>query len=120
MQLYLVGALIFAVIVALFAVQNTTMVAISFLFWEFKISLVLVILGAAAIGALCVFLVGTFKNFGAWRKQKELEGKNKLLSQKVDELEYKLKEIKEKEETLNNINNESNTGEEAVQATKAE
>ncbi|MBS4024104.1 MAG: LapA family protein, partial [Clostridia bacterium] len=37
-------------------------VAISLLFWRFEeISLVLVILGSAAFGALCVFLLGMVK-----------------------------------------------------------
>jgi len=115
MQLYLVGALIFALIVAVFAVQNTTMVAISFLFWEFKVSLVLVILGAAVVGAFCIFLVGSFKNIGAWRKQRELEGKNKLLNNKITELENKIKELEEQKEAAKL---EEQNGE-AVQATTA-
>ena len=90
MQLYLVLALLFALLVAVFAVQNTMTVPIAFLFWKLNVSLVLVILGAASFGALCVFLVGMFKNLGVWRKQKELENKNKLLTEKVKELEEKL------------------------------
>ncbi|MFZ5943324.1 MAG: LapA family protein [Bacillota bacterium] len=116
MQLYLVSALVFALIVAVFAVQNTMMVTISFLLWEFSISLVLVILGAAAIGALCVFLVGAFKNINSWRKQRDLEGKNKLLTEKVSELEKRLNELKPQEEVIED-NTEIHKTEEAVQAT---
>jgi len=116
MQLYLVGALIFALLVAVFAVQNTMMVTISFLMWEFNISLVLVILGAASFGALCVFLVGMFKNFGLWRKQRDLEGKNKLQGEKIKELEDKLNQISIVE-IEKKTNTESKTEEEAVQAT---
>jgi len=122
MQLYLVCALVFALIVAIFAVQNTTMVAIIFLLWEFRVSLVLVILGAAAIGALCVFLVGAFKNIGTWRKQRELQGKNKLLSDKVTELENKIKDLEEHQRNidLSNESKEENESKESGQATKDE
>jgi len=116
MQLYLVGALIFALLVAVFAVQNTLMVTISFLMWEFNISLVLVILGAASLGALCVFLVGMFKNFGHWRKQRELEGKSKLQDEKIKELEDKLNQ-KAQVEVEKKTNTENTTEEKAVQAT---
>jgi len=118
MQLYLVGALLFALLVALFAVQNTMMVKIAFLLWQFEVSLVLVILGAASFGALCVFLVGMFKNIGSWRKQRELEGKNKVLSEKVKELEEKLNP-KVQVESEEKINTECKKGEEAVQATNS-
>jgi uncharacterized integral membrane protein len=97
MQLYLVLALLFALLVAVFAVQNTMTVQIAFLFWQFKVSLVLVILGAASFGALCVFLVGMFKNLGTWRKNRELENKNKLLNEKVKELEEKINQTIEKD-----------------------
>lgn len=122
MQLYLVSALIFALIVAIFAVQNTTMVTIAFIIWQFKISLVLVILGAAAIGAFCVFMVGSFKNIGVWRKHRELEGKNKLLNDKIKSLEEQINQLKEKEENDGGKNievNERQNGEEAVQATES-
>lgn len=55
MQIYFVIALVFSLLVAIFAIQNSTPVDIKFLVWEVeKISQVLVILGAAAIGALIV------------------------------------------------------------------
>ena len=57
MQGYLVSALIFALLVAIFAIQNTTVVVINFLMWEFHTSLVLVILGSALLGALLYFFI---------------------------------------------------------------
>lgn len=115
-QIYLVGALLFALLVALFAVQNTILVKVVFLVWKFEISLVLVILGAASFGALCVFLVGMFKNLSVWRKHRELESKNKLLTQKVKELEEKLNQTVQVE-INENINDDIKTEEQAVQAT---
>jgi uncharacterized integral membrane protein len=47
----LLVALSLAILIALFALQNTFPVTIQFLFWEYQTSLVLVILGSTAIGA---------------------------------------------------------------------
>lgn len=103
MQFYLVCALVFALAVAIFAVQNTAAVTISFLLWQFKTSLVIVILGSASLGALFVFAVGTFKNVTNWRKIKELKGKNKILQEELEN--YKKKDLEEDtDDSLNNTN----------------
>ncbi len=119
MQGYLVSALIFALLVAIFAIQNTTVVVINFLMWKFHTSLVLVILGSALLGALCIFLLGSFKNFGAWRKQRELEGKNRHLTNQVNELEAELKELRERMENLNFVNQNSSADEKDEQIDQA-
>lgn len=49
---YLILAFAFSLVVAVFAVQNSVAVTISFLSWSFQTSLVIVILGAATFGAL--------------------------------------------------------------------
>jgi len=61
MQFYLITALVFALLVAVFAIQNTETVVIQFLAWSFSISLVLVILGSAAVGALVLYLFSLVK-----------------------------------------------------------
>ena len=86
-QIYLVIALIFALLVAVFAVQNTRTVDINFIVWQLKdISLVLVILGSAAIGAVVVFLLGAFKQIKMFRKGKELEREVTALNKEIAEL----------------------------------
>jgi len=45
-------ALGLAILIALFALQNTFPVTVQFLFWDYQTSLVLVILGSTAIGPL--------------------------------------------------------------------
>lgn len=62
MQVYLVLALLFSICIAVFAVQNATLVNINLFFWQLKdISLVLVIFGSALIGALAAGLFGVVK-----------------------------------------------------------
>ena len=54
---YLISALIIAVLAVIFALQNSMTVTISFLAWEVTASLSLVILITIAIGALIGYLV---------------------------------------------------------------
>jgi uncharacterized integral membrane protein len=58
-QIYLIAAIIFALIVAIFAVQNTEKMAIYFLFWQVKeVSKVIIILASTASGALVMLCLG--------------------------------------------------------------
>lgn len=88
MRFYLILGLLFALLVAVFAVQNATLVDIRFLGWEFKgISLALVVLGAAAGGALMVFILSLGREVRhAWRVR-ELSSHNLRLSQRLSQVE---------------------------------
>lgn len=86
MQVYLIVALLFALIVAVFAVQNATAVDIRFLFWKIdQVPLSLLILISVAAGAIIVFVVGAFRQLRT--------------SMQVRELTAKLQELKSKETT---------------------
>lgn len=98
MQIYLILALIFSLLIAVFAIQNSAIVTISFLLWEKPLSLVLLILGSVAIGALIMFLLGSFKSIGFIRKQKELTNTNNKLSERIKELETKVAELETEEQ----------------------
>ena len=100
MQVYLILALIFALLVAAFAIQNTAVVTINFLFWEGSISLVLVILGSVAAGALLFFVLGVIKQFANNRERKELLKAKERLSadlaeanRQLEAAEAKLREV---------------------------
>jgi uncharacterized integral membrane protein len=72
-QLYFLFGLLFALGIALFAVQNATPVDIRFLFWSFpRISLSLVILGAVAAGAVVTMLLGVGRQYRSSRRIREL------------------------------------------------
>lgn len=87
MQVYLLGALIFALIVATFAINNPNLVPVSFLLWRFQAPLVLVILGSAVVGAVFVFLLGMVKQFSLKRQIRSLENINQRLSQQLAEMD---------------------------------
>jgi len=86
MQVSLIFALIFAIIVALFAIQNTTIVTIKFLVWQMDLSLVLVILGSVACGALLVFFLNLVKQYSSHREIKKLKSEKESLLKEIDAL----------------------------------
>ncbi len=74
MQALLVAVLFLALLIAVFALQNAGFVPIRLLFWQFDVSLVLVILGSALLGALAVLLAGLFRRRARAKKQETKEG----------------------------------------------
>lgn len=109
MQFYLISALAFSLLVAIFAIQNTEMVVIKFLTWSFSISLVLVVLGAAVAGALVLYFLGLFKQVGSWIKIRQLNQRKNELENQVKKLESQLSEIKEKAEPHETTGNATTT-----------
>jgi len=96
-------ALVFALIVAVFALQNAGAVDISFLTMELSISQALVILISAAFGALVVFLLSLVRWIKCQSKIKSaaktisaLEQENKQLKMRTEQLpvDKKIRELK--------------------------
>jgi uncharacterized integral membrane protein len=88
MQIFLVLALIIALIAVVFTIQNTALVTVTFLFWDLNHSLAFVVLLAILAGVLIsqfVSVPGKFKrtmeNTNQQKKIKELD--TELMSAKV-------------------------------------
>jgi len=63
MQFYLIGGLIFAFLVAIFALWNATEIVVRFpLLGQFTTSLALVIIGSAILGALSVTIFSVIRH----------------------------------------------------------
>ena len=86
MQKFIILALFFSLLVAIFAIQNAVVVTVSFLFWESEISLVFVILGSVAVGALIVTILGLFRQYKLGRENKRLQLKLQEVEAERDEL----------------------------------
>lgn len=61
MQALVVSTLFVALLIAVFALQNTDPETLNFLFWSFRVPRIITILGSAFAGALAVFLAGFFR-----------------------------------------------------------
>ncbi|MGI6604322.1 MAG: LapA family protein [Firmicutes bacterium] len=86
----LVLALVCALLVAVFAVQNSVPVAVTFLTWRFEMSLVLVILGSAALGAVAVFLLAMLRLMRQGRLLREANQKARRLQDELAKLQVQL------------------------------
>ncbi|MFA5576423.1 MAG: LapA family protein [Tissierellaceae bacterium] len=93
LELKFIISLLFAVVVAIFAIQNAASVEINFLFAKFTISQAVVILGSTILGALITVLIGIVKQIKQGstikqlrREKEDLEKENLSLVERIDEL----------------------------------
>lgn len=90
-------SLIFALVVATFAIQNADSVVINFITWKISVSQALIILVSAIVGALIVMLLSLFKQLkmgSAIRSEKKavstLQAENMELRNKLDQANEKI------------------------------
>lgn len=102
MQVFLVFALLISLFAVVFAVQNTAMVTVSFLMWDFDNSLAVVILLTVFTGVLISILM----SLPGWIKNRvylmSVRKKNKDLETKLTKQEEKLQITLQEVETLKN------------------
>lgn len=93
MQFYLISGLIFAFLVAIFALWNSAQVIIRFPFLgEFATSQALVIIGSAMLGALIIMIVGLVRSFKMSQKIKKQDRLIRDYEEIIDNLKKQLEE----------------------------
>ncbi len=90
MQIGFIVSLVFAIIVALFAVMNSEPVFIRLFWGKYEFSQAIVILGSAALGAVTVVLLGVFGSIRKKLKIHELNNHIKVLEQENADLKKQL------------------------------
>jgi len=100
MQVTYILALLFALIVAIFAIQNAQPVTVDFMFNEFQVSLALVILVSVFAGAIILGFLGIFRQIRTGLKTREMASKIKKLEGQLKDTQGKLAES---EENLNKL-----------------
>ncbi|MBM7584807.1 putative integral membrane protein [Bacillus pakistanensis] len=93
---FLLG-LIFALIVAIFAVINVDPVTVNYLFGTSQWPLILVIIGSVLMGGTIIGSVGLMRLYVIQRKVKALEKENALLRSEMNQLQVKDKTPENKE-----------------------
>lgn len=82
-QSYVISAIIFVIIVAVFAVTNVEAVEVNYLFWSAKSPLILIILFSVLMGGIITATVGALKMYQLQRKNKTLQKKYQHIEQMV-------------------------------------
>jgi uncharacterized integral membrane protein len=92
-QIWFIVGLLFAIIVAIFALANSSLVAVSLIFYEFEASQAVVIFFSVAVGAVITVLLGLGRHFKIKGELKKLRKENEALKKSL-ELQNEPKEIK--------------------------
>jgi lipopolysaccharide assembly protein A len=87
-QLVVFLALAFSIVIAVFAVQNTTPVAVQFLtFRADAVAVSVLVLISAALGALVMLLLGTWREVGLRWRQRSVSQQLRAAQARIAELE---------------------------------
>ncbi|WP_152654732.1 lipopolysaccharide assembly LapA domain-containing protein [Oceanobacillus sp. CFH 90083] len=82
-QVYVILAIIFVIIIAVFAVINVDPVTVNYLFWETESPLILVILFSVLMGGLITAAVGALRLYRAHHDVKKLSTENERLKKRM-------------------------------------
>ncbi|MFD1413982.1 LapA family protein [Oceanobacillus jeddahense] len=82
-QVYVILAIIFVIIIAVFAVINVDPVAVNYLFWTQESPLILVILFSVLMGGLITAAVGAIRLYRAHHELKKLRTENERLKKRM-------------------------------------
>ncbi|MDM8100435.1 MULTISPECIES: LapA family protein [Oceanobacillus] len=82
-QVYVILAIIFVIIIAVFAVINVDPVAVNYLFWTQESPLILVILFSVLMGGLITAAVGAIRLYRAHQEVKKLRTENERLKKRM-------------------------------------
>ncbi len=104
MQAKFIVSLILAIIVAIFAIQNSSAVPVNFIVYRLEISQALIILISAVIGAIVAFSLALVKQFGMNKIIKEKEKKIRELESSVAKLETENHELQSQKSAVEDIN----------------
>src|SRR5690625_39457 len=84
-QSYVILAIIFVIIVAVFAVTNVDAVEVNYLFWSAESPLILIILFSVLMGGVMTATVGARKKYQLQREKKTLKKHYQTIEQMVKE-----------------------------------
>ncbi|MBO0603250.1 DUF1049 domain-containing protein [Sporosarcina sp. E16_3] len=92
-QWNLLLGLLFAIIIAIFAVVNVDAVQVNYVFGQAQWPLILIILGAALLGAMVSGFVAMFLSFQSNRRIKELQKEMTLKEQTIAAQQNEIAEL---------------------------
>jgi lipopolysaccharide assembly protein A len=100
MQRNILIVLFFALIVAIFSIQNASTVSISIFTWKYDVSLVIIVLGAIAFGAIVMGVFTSFKQIQIRRELRTVKNERDKLVETNHILEKRITQLTKEEEKI--------------------
>jgi uncharacterized integral membrane protein len=98
-QLLWIFSLCFALLIGVFAVQNTAPVSVNLLFWRFEDTAVAaVVLAAAALGALTTYLFGLSRDIRQRLSLRSARSTARSQDQLIEELRARIRDLEAQQE----------------------
>jgi uncharacterized integral membrane protein len=99
-QLLWIFSLCFALLIAVFAVQNTAPVSVNLLFWRFDdVAVAALVLAAAALGALTTYLFGLSRDIRQRLSLRSARSTARNQDALIEELRTRIRDLETRQET---------------------
>jgi uncharacterized integral membrane protein len=99
-QLLWIFSLCFALLIAVFAVQNTAPVSVNLLFWRFDdVAVAALVLAAAALGALTTYLFGLSRDIRQRLSLRSARSTARNQDALIEELRARIRDLESRQET---------------------
>lgn len=95
MQKKIILILLFALVVAVFAIQNSNPVTIKLFQWEDRVSLAFIIIGSIVFGSIVMAVVTSFTQLKMGKKIRSLKRKNEQQEEEINDLKIEINKIRE-------------------------
>lgn len=99
-MIYLVISLVFALAVAMFAVQNSYLVSLTFFGWEVTASFAVVVISATILGALIVGLIALFRYVGSGLRLRDERSRGQRAARELEQAKLTATEMRREIEDL--------------------
>jgi len=108
MQLIVIISMLFALLIAIFAIQNASVITINFLWYEKNMSQALVILGSTLVGILIMLPFDLIRRIKTSIKINELNNRIRKLNEELEQIKHSKESLDKKDEVQydTNKNNE--------------
>ncbi|WP_303862621.1 lipopolysaccharide assembly LapA domain-containing protein [Alkalibaculum bacchi] len=100
MQKNFILTLIGSILIIIFALTNSAAVSVKLFFWQFEISLALIIFLSAAVGAILTVLFGGIKQFIKSKEMKKITTDNETLIDENHSLQDQKKTLKDENKDI--------------------
>lgn len=108
MQIGFLLSLIFATLIAIFAIQNSAIIYVKFFFISFEVSQALIIFISAVLGAVIAMFLGIRREYTLKKEFKQLQKSSLEKDEKINTLTTEISNFKKQSKVSNDMDSKFN------------